>query len=169
VVRTAAIERAVLRIRGHNVVLDEDLAALYEVQVKVLNQAVKRNRERFPPDFMFRLTTAEAKFLRSQTVTAKSSRGGRRTAPSAFTEEGVAMLSSVLRSTRAVRVNIEIMRAFVRLRRMLATNEELGRKLDALEQKYDTRFNVVFQAIRELMMPPRRRRRAIGFRVDPGA
>jgi hypothetical protein len=169
VVRTAAIERAVLRIRGHNVVLDEDLAALYEVQVKVLNQAVKRNRERFPPDFMFRLTTAEAKFLRSQTVTAKSGRGGRRTAPSAFTEEGVAILSSVLRSTRAVRVNIEIMRAFVRLRRMLATNEELARKLDALEQKYDTRFNVVFQAIRELMMPPRRRRRAIGFRVERGA
>ena len=169
VVRTAAIERAVLRIRGHNVVLDEDLAALYEVQVKVLNQAVKRNRERFPSDFMFRLTTAETKFLRSQTVTAKSGRGGRRTAPLAFTEEGVAMLSSVLHSMRAVRVNIEIMRTFVRLRRMLAANEELARKLDALEQKYDTHFSVVFQAIRELMMPPRRRRRAIGFRADPGA
>ena len=118
------IQRAVLRVRSQNVLLDSDLAALYGVEVKVLNQAVRRNKERFPADFMFQLNANEAASLRSQIVTANARRGGRRTAPYAFTEQGVAMLSSVLRSPRAVRVNIEIMRAFVQLRRMLGANEE---------------------------------------------
>jgi hypothetical protein len=139
------IQRAVRRVRGQNVIIDTDLAALYQVPVKALNQAVARNRERFPPDFMFRLTRAEAAGLRSQIVTAKRGRGGRRTTPYAFTEQGVAMLSSVLRSSRAIRVNVEIMRAFVRLRRALAAHEELARKLSALERKYDGQFSVVFE------------------------
>jgi hypothetical protein len=159
------IARAIHRLRGHNVMLDSDLAALYDVQVKVLNQAVKRNRERFPHDFMFRLTVQEAESLGSQIVTAKHRRGGRRTSPYAFTEQGVAMLSSVLRGPRAVRVNIEIMRAFVRLRRMLASNADLARKLDALEAKYDAHFEVVFQAIKDLMTPVPGPRKRIGFHV----
>jgi hypothetical protein len=131
--------------------------------VKVLNQAVKRNIERFPEDFMFQLSEEEFSDLKSQFVT--SSWGGiRRAAPYAFTEQGVAMLSSVLRSKRAVQVNVEIMRAFVRLRRMLASNEDLARKLDALEKKYDAQFKVVFDAIRQLMAPPTPKRRQIGFR-----
>ena len=158
-----SIERTVRRFRRHNVMLDADLAALYQVEVKVLNQAVKRNRERFPADFMFHLTVQEAEVLRSQIVTSKAGRGGRRTAPYAFTEQGVAMLSSVLRSARAIRVNIEIMRAFVRLRQMLRSNAELAKKLDALETKYDSQFKVVFKAIRELMTPPPASRKRIGF------
>ena len=161
------IARAIHRVRGHNVMLDSDLAALYDVQVKVLNQAVKRNRKRFPPDFMFRLTVHEAESLRSQIVTSKPRRGGRRTAPYAFTEQGVAMLSSVLRGSRAVRVNIAIMRAFIRLRVMLASNADLARKLDALEKKYDARFEVVFQAIRDLMTPVAAPRKRIGFHRPP--
>ena len=157
------IQRAVRRIRGQNVMLDSDLASLYQVDVKVLNQAVKRNRPRFPPDFMFQLTSTEAASLRSQFVTAKAGRGGRRTQPYAFTEQGVAMLSSVLRSERAVRVNITIMRTFVQLRRMLGASQELARKLDALERKYDGQFHAVFEAIRQLMAPSRPPRRAIGF------
>ena len=157
------IARAIHRLRGHNVMLDSDLAHLYDVQVKVLNQAVKRNRQRFPPDFMFRLTVHEAESLRSQIVTSKPRRGGRRTAPYAFTEQGVAMLSSVLRGSRAVRVNIAIMRAFIRLRVMLASNADLARKLDALEAKYDARFESVFQAIRDLMTPVPGPRKRIGF------
>lgn len=157
------IERSILQLRGHKVMLDEALARLYGVQVKVLNQAVKRNRERFPADFMVRLTAEETGFLRSQSVTSKVGRGGRRTAPYAFTEQGVAMLSSVLRSPRAVQVNIEIMRAFVRLRQILQQNAELARKLNDLEKKYDAQFRVVFDAIRELMAPHSRSRRAIGF------
>ena len=163
VVRARVLEQAVLRIRGHHVMLDQALATLYGVEVKALNQAVKRNRGRFPQDFMFRLTAAETRSLRSQTVTTKRGRGGRQNAPYAFTEQGVAMLSTVLRSARAVRVNIGIMRAFVRLRRILGANEELARKLDALEQKYDSQFRVVFEAIRELMTPLHPPRRAIGF------
>src|SRR4026207_1199699 len=116
------IERVVVRFRGHNVMLDSDLATLYEVDVKVLNQSVRRNSGRFPADFMFRLTDREAESLRSQIVTSKIGRGGRRTLPYAFTEQGVAMLSGVLRSPRAIRVNIQIMRAFVRLRLMLESN-----------------------------------------------
>jgi ORF6N domain-containing protein len=160
------IQRAVLRLRGHNVMLDSDLAALYGVEVKVLNQAVSRNTLRFPSDFMFQLTRDEARALRSQIVTLDGGRGRhRKYLPKAFTEQGVAMLSSVLRSPRAIRVNIEIMRTFVRLRRMLDANAALARRLDALEEKYDSQFQVVFQAIRELMAPPQRRTRTIGFRA----
>lgn len=162
--RAEVLERAVLIIRGRNVMLDDDLARLYEVEVRALNQAVKRNRRRFPPDFMFVLTAAETRTLRSQTVIARRAHGGRRTLAYAFTEQGVAMLSTVLRSERAVHVNIEIMRAFVRLRRMLRTNEELSRRLDALEQRHDGQFRAVFQAIRELMAPSRHPGRTIGFR-----
>jgi len=149
------ITRAILLIRGQKVMLDEALAALYEVEVKVLNQAVKRNADHFPEDFMFQLTAEETAFLRSQFVTLETGRGRhRKFRPYAFTEQGVAMLSSVLRSKRAVRVNIEIMRAFVRLRQMLSSHADLARKLAALEKKYDAQFKVVFDAIRELMTPP---------------
>ncbi len=156
------IERAILVIRGHKVMLDADLASLYSVEAKVLNQAVKRNVERFPADFMFQLTAEEADHLRSQSVTS-SSWGGRRYLPYVFTEQGVAMLSSVLRSPRAVQVNIEIMRAFVRLRQMLQQNADLARKLALLEGKYDAQFRAVFDAIRELMKPPAKPKRRIGF------
>lgn len=151
------IESGILLIRGCRVMLDEDLAALYEVQVKALNQSVRRNIERFPGDFMFQLTSEEAAALRSQSVTLKKGRGEhRKYPPMAFTEQGVAMLSSVLRSKRAVLVNVEIMRTFVRLRQMLNANADLARKLAALEDKYDAQFKVVFEAIRELMAPARR-------------
>jgi hypothetical protein len=162
------IEQAILLVRGHKVMLDVDLAALYGVETRALIQAVKRNLERFPDDFMFQLTAAEHAALRSQNVISKrEGRGGRRYLPYAFTEQGVAMLSSVLRSERAVKVNIEIMRTFVKLRRLLATHEELGRKLDALERKYDRQFKVVFDAIRELMAPPDPKpRRRIGFGAE---
>jgi hypothetical protein len=156
------IEHAILLIRGQKVMLSSDLAALYGVPVKVLNQAVKRNVERFPADFMFQLSREEFSNLKSQFVT--SSWGGvRRATPYAFTEQGVAMLSSVLSSPRAVRVNIEIMRAFVRLRRILAAHADLAKRLDALEQKYDEQFSVVFEAIREMMKPPEPKRKPIGF------
>ena len=129
--------------------VDDDLAELYEISVKVLNQAVKRNRSRFPEDFMFQLTSEESDSLRSHFVTLKTGRGRhRKYLPFAFTEQGVAMLSSVLRSKRAVQVNIEIMRAFVRLRQMLASNAQLARKLADLEKKYDAQFKEVFDAIR---------------------
>ena len=142
--------------------LDADLAALYEVETKVLVQAVKRNIERSPADFMFQLSKEEFDRLRSQFVTSK--RGGRRYPPYAFTEQGVAMLSSVLRSKRAVQVNVEIMRAFVRLRQMLASNKKLAQQLNDLEQKYDAQFKMVFEAIRQLMIPPdSTKKRTIGF------
>jgi len=159
------ITQSIFMMRGHKVMLDTDLAELYEVEVKVLNQAVKRNIERFPGDFMFQLTAEEAQSLRSQSVTLKTGRGRhRKYMPYAFTEQGVAMLSSVLRSDRAVHVNIEIMRAFVRLRQMLSANADLARKLAALERTYDAQFKVVFDAIRELMTPPEpRKKRPIGF------
>lgn len=156
------VEREILVLRRHRVILDEQLAQLYGVEVKVLNQAVKRNQERFPGDFMFQLTAEEARILRSQVVTSRSW-GGRRHLPFAFTEQGVAMLSSVLRSPRAVQVNIEIMRAFVRLRRMLHENADLARRLDALEKKYNAQFRAVFDAIRELMEPTVETSRPIGF------
>jgi hypothetical protein len=161
---TERIDRAILAFRGHRIMLDEDLANLYQVEVKALNQAVKRNLERFPEDFMFQLTKGETEILRSQSGTS-SSWGGRRTLPYAFTEQGVAMLSSVLRSKRAVRVNIEIMRAFVRLRRMLQANTVLARQLKDLEKKYDSQFKVVFDAIRQLMAPPAKKPNKIGFKV----
>jgi ORF6N domain len=161
------IAGTIVLLRGDKVMLDADLAELYGVETKALNQAVRRNAKRFPEDFMFKLTAEEAARLKSQTVTSNG-RGGRRKLPSAFTEQGVAMLSSVLRSPRAIQVNIEIMRAFVQLRQMLATNEVLARKLAALEKKYDGQFKVVFQAIRELMAPPARKKRRIGFSAGRG-
>ncbi len=161
------IERRILLIRGQKVMLSTDLAELYEVAPRVLVQAVKRNRERFPGDFMFQLTRAELANLKSQIVTS-SWGGARRATPYAFTEQGVAMLSSVLRSPRAVQVNIAIMRAFVKLREILASHRDLARRLDEMESKYDTQFKVVFDAIRELMMPPKKQRKRIGFSA-PGA
>ncbi|MBP1721047.1 MAG: hypothetical protein H6Q50_559 [Deltaproteobacteria bacterium] len=155
------INQSILMIRGHKVILDSVLAGMYGVETKVLLQAVKRNQNRFPSDFMFQLSKKEFEILRSQIVT--SSWGGRRYPPYAFTEQGVAMLSSVLRSPRAIQVNIEIMRAFVRLRRMLSAHRDLARKLDELEKKYDEQFAVVFEAIRQLMTPPSREIRKIGF------
>jgi len=155
------IEGAILLIRGEKVLLDKDLALLYGVSTSVLNKAVTRNIDRFPPDFMFQLTSQEFSELKFHFGT--SSRGGTRKLPRAFTEQGVAMLSGVLKSKRAVRVNVEIMRAFVKLRRMLASNDELARKLEELEMKYDEQFGVVFEAIRQLMTPPDPPRKKIGF------
>ena len=157
------IVRSIVIVRGQKVILDADVASLYGVETRALVQAVKRNADRFPPDFLFAVTPAEMRILRSQSVMS-SSWGGRRSAPFAFTEHGVAMLSSVLRSERATMVNIEIMRAFVGLREALASHAALVRKLDALEQKFDGQFRVVFNAIRGLMNKPRpRARKQIGF------
>lgn len=178
---TVQVERRIYLIRGEKVMLDYDLAVLYGVDTGALNRAVKRNRERFPEDFMFQLDADEwerlrcqigisnrpsgtvGSDLRFQSGTSKNQRGGRRYLPYAFTEQGVAMLSSVLRSKRAAQVNIAIMRTFVRLREMLLSNADLARKLNALEKKYDAQFKVVFDAIRELMTPPEPPRRQIGF------
>lgn len=156
------IERKILLIRGQRMMLDSDLASLYGVETKVLVQAMKRNIERFPDDFMFQLSKDEFAFLRSQSVTS-SQWGGRRYPPYAFTEQGVAMLSSVLKSSQAVQVNIEIMRTFVQLRAMTADHKALARRLRQLEQKYDKQFAVVFDAIRGLMESPTPKKRPIGF------
>jgi hypothetical protein len=161
-----SIEEMIVFVRGEKVLLDRDLAELYGVETKALNKAVKRNADRFPRDFMFQLTTDEAQNLRFQFGTSSAStpkHGGRRYSPYVFTEQGVAMLSGVLNSKRAITVNVEIMRAFVRLRRLLLANTELAKKLDALERKYDVQFKVVFDAIRELMSPMRSTPRPIGF------
>ena len=161
-----SIEKAILLIRRQKVMLDADLAGLYGVETRVLVQAVKRNLERFPEDFMFQLSKEEVDFLRSRIVTLEKGRGQHsKYLPYAFTEQGVSMLSSVLHSQRAIQVNIEIMRAFIRLRQMLATHIELARKLDALEKRYDSQFKQVFDAIRQLMAPPEPKRRPIGFRI----
>jgi hypothetical protein len=188
------LARFVFFIRSEKVMLDSDLARLYGVEARALNQAVARNRKRFPADFMFQLTPREYESLRSQTViskergstddvsqfvmsslgrrherlrsqivTSKTGRGGRRYRPYAFTEQGVAMLSSVLRSSRAVEVNIAIMRTFVQLRRLMDTNRDLARKIEALEKKYDERFALVFDAIKELIAPPEPPKKQIGF------
>ena len=163
------IERSILLIRGHKVMLDADLAALYGVETKQLVRAIKRNISRFPPDFMFQLSKDDFENLRCHFGTS-SQWGGRRYPPYAFTEQGVAMLSSVLKSKRAIQVNIEIMRTFVRLRRILASHAELARKLDALEKKYDAQFRVVFDAIRQLSSPPESEpeppKKRIGFLVE---
>jgi phage regulator Rha-like protein len=158
------IERAILSIRGEKVMLDSDLAQLYGVETKVLNRAVKRNMNRFPPDFMFQLTTREIANLKCQFGTS-SSYGGRRYLPYAFTEHGALMLANVLNSERAAQTSVQVVRAFVRLRQMLTSNTELARKLDAMEKKYDARFQIVFQAIRRLMSPPEPKRREIGFHM----
>jgi len=167
-VSTDRIERAIVPIRGQRVMLDADLAVLYGVPTRALVQAVKRNLSRFPRDFMFQLRGEEARCLRSQIVISNVRRGGRRYPPYVFTELGVAMLSSVLHSSRAIQVNIEIMRAFVRLRGMLASNEALERKVDALEKKYASQFKVVFDAIRRLMASPTAGGHPIGFRPRIG-
>ncbi len=158
------IEKAIYLIRGEKVMLDRDLAELYGVETKAINRAVKRNLRRFPADFMFQLSMEEASLLRRQVGTSNKRRGGTRYLPYVFTEHGVAMLSSVLHSERAVSVNVEIMRTFVRLRQMLASNAELSRRLAALESKYDSQFKVVFDAIRQLMSPPPPGRKQISFR-----
>jgi hypothetical protein len=168
IVPAERIERAILLIRGRKAMLDADLAVLYGVPTKVLNQAVRRNLERFPEDFMFQLTWKEARELsRSQIVTLK--RGlNPKYRPIVFTEQGVAMLSGVLRSGRAIAVNIAIMRAFVRLRAILSSHVELSRRLDELERKSDAQFKVVFDSLRKLILPaPRGPRSRIGFRL-PG-
>jgi len=163
------IESRILVLRGQKVMLDSDLALLYGVSVKVLNQAVKRNISRFPEDFMFQLIENEDESLRSQIVTLEVGKGRhRKYLPYAFTEQGVAMLSSVLHSERAVQVNIAIMRTFVQLRGIISTHKDLARKLDALEQKYDAQFRVVFDAIRALMEPSAGVKRRIGFARNAG-
>lgn len=159
------IEKAIYVIRNQKVMLDADLAVLYKVTTAALNQAVRRNRERFPDDFMFQLTSAEmAELNRSQIVIGPQKHRDPRFRPYAFTEQGVAMLSSVLRGRTAALANVAIMRAFVMLRQMLASNAELSRRLDDLESKYDHQFKVVFDAIRQLMSPPQPGRKQIGFR-----
>ena len=170
------IARAITVLRGHKVLLDEDLATLYGVEIRVLVQAVKRNATRFPQDFMLQLTAPEWAALRSQIVTLKPGRGQhRKYLPYAFTEQGVAMLSSVLRSPRAIAVNFEIMRAFVRMREMLASNQQLARRIDQLEARigkklatHDEAINAILAAIRELMQRPATKRRGIGFTANIG-
>ncbi len=169
IVTIEAIERKIYLIRGQKVMLDKDLAVLYGVETFNLNKAVKRNIERFPNDFMFQLTKEEYDSLIFQNGISKTEgRGGRRYFPYAFTEQGVAMLSSVLRSKQAVQVNIAIMRAFVKLREILSTNKELAHKLDQLEQKiekHDEEIKLIFDAIRQLMTPPEPKKKEIGFHV----
>jgi len=163
------IDRSILLIRGHKVMLDRDLAQLYGVETRVLNQAVRRNIDRFPEDFMFRLTREE--IMRISQFVISSGHPGVKTLKfsknvMAFTEHGVAMLSSVLNSPRAVQVNIQIMRTFAKLREIISQHKDLATRLDELEKKYDAQFKVVFQAIRELMKPPETKRRPIGFLVE---
>ena len=165
IVPVEAIVQKIIFLRGEKVLLDRDLAELYGVQTKALKQAVRRNIKRFPKDFMFALSEEEFKNWRSHFVTSKSDKMGLRHRPMAFTEQGVAMLSSVLNSERAIEVNIGVMRAFVRLRQMIASNASLARKLDDLEKKYDAQFKVVFDAIRQLVAPPDNPRKKIGFSV----
>lgn len=163
------IERRPFLIRGKKVMLDFHLAELYGVPTKRLNEQVRRNVNRSPEDFMFELTQDETNSLRSQIATSKISRGGRRYFPYAFTEQGVAMLSSVLRSDRAVEVNIQIMRAFVLLRKFISTHKELGEKIKELEEKYhthDRQIRAIFDAIKQLIQPPEKPKRQIGFRVE---
>jgi hypothetical protein len=159
------IEKRILFVRGEKVLLDSDLAELYGVETKVLNQAVKRNMARFPNDFMFRLNKQEINILRSQIVTFDL-RYKRKYLPYVFTEHGVGMLSGVLNSDRAIAVNIEIMRTFVKLREILMHHANLSQKLDNLEKKYDKQFKIIFDAIRQLMIPPKEKRRRIGFNTE---
>lgn len=160
------VARHILLIRGHRVMMDTDLARLYGVPTKRLNEQVRRNRKRFPSDFMFQLTPEEAERQRSHIATIKVGRGRhRKYRPYVFTEQGVAMLSSVLHSKRAIHVNISIMRAFVQLREMVGSNKRLARRLDELEKKYDSQFRVVFEAIRELMAEPEPKVSRIGFKA----
>lgn len=159
------IEKSILVVRGHRVLLDSDLARIYGVTTKYLNQQVRRNLDRFPSDFMFQLTEVEEESLRSQFATSKTY-GGRRTRHYVFTEHGTVMLASVLNSVVAVNASIQVTRAFINLRQMLSSQVELARKLDLLERKYDHQFKVVFDAIRELTLIPDRPRKRIGIRQD---
>jgi hypothetical protein len=173
------IETKILLIRGRKVIMDRDLAILYGVETKQLNQAVRRNIKRFPEDFMFQLNEQEMKVwnskiclaklknLRSQIVT--SSYGGRRYRPIVFTEQGIAMLSSVLKSERAIQVNIQIMRTFTKLREMLAGNKELRDKIEKLEKKYDSRFKIIFNVIKKLLAQETEPKKEIGFRLSDTA
>lgn len=158
------IESKIYLIRGQKIMIDFDLSALYGVTTKSLNQAVKRNLKRFPNDFMFRLSREETDSLRSQNVTSNDSRGGRRYLPYAFTEQGVAMLSSVLNSDRAIQVNIEIMRTFTKLRLMLSEHKDILRKIENMEAKYDKKFRIIFETLRKMLNPPEPPRKQIGFR-----
>jgi hypothetical protein len=157
------IEEKIYMIRGHKVMVDRDLAEMYGVETRVLNQAVRRNLDRFPDDFMFALTRDEIMNLSQLVISSRIKH-----APNVFvfTEQGVAMLSSVLNSKRAVQVNIAIMRVFVKLREMIASSKDLSRRLDDLEKKYDIQFKVVFDAIRQLMTPPVPKKKPIGFRAS---
>ena len=162
-----AIEKRILVVREQQVMLDEDLADLYGVETRALVQQVKRNAKRFPADFMFQLTKVEAEALRSQIVTSNDGRGGRRYAPYVFTEQGVAMLSGVLRSDRAIAVNIEIMRAFVELRRVASSYAAIEKRLEEIERElggHDEQLNEIFKTLRQLISPPVRPRRPVGFR-----
>jgi hypothetical protein len=158
------IHKSILFIRGHNVILDKDLADLYGVETKVLNRAVSRNMNRFPEDFMFKLNGKEFENLRFHFGT--SSWGGRRYPPRAFTEQGVAMLSSVLRSERAVEVNIAIMRTFVKLREILAGNAALRRKIEAMERQYDEQFKLIFKILSEMVIQPPKSKSQIGYLTE---
>ncbi len=160
------IESKILLIRGKKVMLDRDLAVMYEVETRVLNQAVKRNIKRFPEDFMFQLTKQEMANWKSQFVISNKEKMGIRKNPHVFTEQGVAMLSSVLNSERAIQVNIQIMRTFTKLREMLVTHKDLQKKIEAMERKYDKQFKVVFDALRELIAPPEKPKGKIGFKSN---
>lgn len=171
VVAAPAIEKRIFVVRDRQVMLDEDLADLYGVETKRLVEQVKRNLERFPEDFMFQLRKDEATALRSQIATSNTGRGGRRYAPYVFTEQGVAMLSSVLRSKTAIAVNIEIMRAFVELRRVAGSFQELQKRLDQIERgigEHDEQLEQIFGALRQLIAPPSQPKRPVGFRVREG-
>ncbi|MDP8298824.1 MAG: ORF6N domain-containing protein [Candidatus Tantalella remota] len=165
-VTQGVVEGKIFLIRGKKIMLDRDLAALYKVSTKVLKQAVKRNMVRFPEDFMFQLRKDEFESWRSQFVTSNRDKMGLRYRPYAFTEQGVAMLSSILNSKRAILVNIQIIRTFARLREMLATHKELRKKIEIMEAKYDYQFKVVFDAMKELLTPPVKPNRRIGFHRD---
>jgi hypothetical protein len=174
-IAASAIEKRIFVVRDRQVMLDEDLADLYGVETKRLIQQVKRNLKRFPGDFMFQLTKAEVEALRSQIATSNDGRGGRRYAPYVFTEQGVAMLSGVLRSDRAITVNIEIMRAFVELRRVAGSFQELQKRLDQMEldigarlSEHDQQLRQIFEALRQLIVPPPRAKRPVGFGVRQG-
>lgn len=166
IIESDDIRSRIVFLRSHKVMLDTDLAKLYGVTTANLNKAVKRNAERFPNDFMFQLTRQEGENLIFQFGISSSSHGGRRSEPFVFTEQGVAMLSSVLKSKRAALVNIEIMRAFVRIREILSTHKDLARKIEELEKKFDRQFAVVFDALRQLMQPPEKPKLKMGFRPE---
>ena len=160
------IERAILLIHGQKIMLDTHLAELYGVETKVLNRAVKRNLQRFLGDFMFQLSYQEVRTLRCQLGTSNIGRGGRRYLPYAFTEHGAIMAANVLNSERAIEASVYVVRAFVRLRALIASNKDLAKRLDELEKKYDAQFKVVFDAIRELMTPVDPKPTRIGFRAS---